>query len=68
MKNNINEVTSYEIENNELIIRIKTTTHGTTMEMSNMVVFLTLYNEEVENFENVKIIKNPKLKAENIAK
>lgn len=57
-KNNINEVTSYEIENNELIIRIKTTTYGTTMEMSNMVVFLTLYDEEVENFENVKIIKN----------
>lgn len=57
-KNNINEVTSYEIENNELIIRIKTTTHGTTMEMSNIVVFLTLYDEEVENFENVKIIKN----------
>lgn len=57
-KDNINELTSYEIKNNELIIRIKTKTYGTTMEMSNMVVFLTLYNEEMQNFENVKIIKN----------
>ena len=57
-KDNINELTSYEIKNNELIIRIKTKTYGTTMEMSNMVVFLTLYNEEMQNFGNVKIIKN----------